>query len=315
MIKKGLSIAGGGFKGLMTAEFLRLLEEETGPLGEKFDVVSGTSVGSLIATGICLGTPMERIVELMLGGGEYIFPPEAIPLSGAAKKAFSSGKHDPGRLERIISSVTGDARLDDCETPIIISAVDLTSARAKVFKSGSLGGSPTDGKLLLSDLAMASAAAPTFFPPHKIGPKYYCDGGLFANAPDLPNAVELRKLCVTPNDYPRLLCVGTPDKDHALASSARTGKLRGIDWASLSDPVLLNQMMSAQMTFNKYCAEGILGPDCIADVSPVASHRQSEVLGLDVASADAKDTLFSIAHDAFEEFRNGKAKFLSEISR
>lgn len=34
-------------------------------------------------------------------------------------------------------------------------------------------------------MALATSAAPTFFPPHCIGDRIYLDGGLIANSPDI----------------------------------------------------------------------------------------------------------------------------------
>ena len=45
-----LSLAGGGYLGLYTAGVLADLEEQVGePLGRRFDLIAGTSVGGILA--------------------------------------------------------------------------------------------------------------------------------------------------------------------------------------------------------------------------------------------------------------------------
>jgi len=45
-----LSLAGGGFLGLYTAVVLEGLEERAGkPLGRRFDLLAGTSIGGLLS--------------------------------------------------------------------------------------------------------------------------------------------------------------------------------------------------------------------------------------------------------------------------
>lgn len=53
-----LSIDGGGIRGIIPAKWLEKLEESFGrPLHECFDLVAGTSTGSLVAAGIAAGIP------------------------------------------------------------------------------------------------------------------------------------------------------------------------------------------------------------------------------------------------------------------
>ncbi len=40
-------------------------------------------------------------------------------------------------------------------------------------------------EIKIVDVALATSAAPTYFPRHPIGPNEYVDGGLFANDPSL----------------------------------------------------------------------------------------------------------------------------------
>src|SRR5689334_377836 len=57
-----LSLAGGGYLGLYTACVLTELEERIGePLGRRFDLIAGTSVGGILAIALAFETPMRTV--------------------------------------------------------------------------------------------------------------------------------------------------------------------------------------------------------------------------------------------------------------
>ena len=65
-----LSLAGGGYLGLYTACVLAELEEMAGePLGRRFDLIGGTSVGGLLAIALAFEMPMWDLRELFLRHG------------------------------------------------------------------------------------------------------------------------------------------------------------------------------------------------------------------------------------------------------
>lgn len=54
-----LALAGGGYLGLYTATVLAALEERCGvPLGQRFDLIAGTSVGGILAVALAYEVPM-----------------------------------------------------------------------------------------------------------------------------------------------------------------------------------------------------------------------------------------------------------------
>ena len=59
---------------------------------------------------------------------------------------------------------------------------------------------PAHARVALSDAVIASAAAPLYFPAHRVAAlgREFVDGGLYANAPDLAALAELRRM------WPRL---------------------------------------------------------------------------------------------------------------
>ena len=75
-----LSIDGGGLCGLIPAEVLMLMEKQlddlTGvsrPLGERFDLIGGTSTGAILAAGLALGMPAQELRDFYVQYGPAIF--------------------------------------------------------------------------------------------------------------------------------------------------------------------------------------------------------------------------------------------------
>src|ERR1700722_15331694 len=69
-----LSLAGGGYRGLYTAQVIADLEEQLGaPIATRFDLIAGTSVGGILALALALEIPASRIVDLFTKHGQDIF--------------------------------------------------------------------------------------------------------------------------------------------------------------------------------------------------------------------------------------------------
>lgn len=307
-LKYVLSLGGGGYRGLFTIEFLRFLEADVGPLKGRLNLVAGTSAGSINAMGLAAGLSAEVIRDATLSFGESIFPPERIPFSGMLKQAVSH-KRDAARLKQSLSELLGTTKLGETKVPAVASAVDLTAGQPRIFCPSFLGG--RDDNVTLVDIVLASTAAPTYFPPHAIGPKLFVDGGLFANVPDLTAAVIATRATGWRSDQIRMLCVGTTFASTALAASAKTAALTGIDWGNPRNPILLQQIMSAQILFARECAQKIVGHEHYIAIDPAPSTDQEAVLGLDVATDAAKQTLQSMAQDSYEKFSREHARFIA----
>ena len=303
-----LSLGGGGYRGLFTIEFLAMLEEITGPLRDRVSLVAGTSAGSINAMGLAIGLPARTIRDKTVQLGSSVFPPERIPFQGFINQALKH-KRDPSLLKRALTEILGDWTLGQTVVPALGTAVDLTAGQPKIFKAKELGGQ--DDGIKLVDIVLASTAAPTYFPPHRIGPKTYVDGGLFANVPDLIAAIKSTSSTGWRRDRIRLLCIGTTLENVSMAASDRTASLTGIDWGNPKNPLLLQQIMGAQIRSARDIAKRIVGVENYISIDPSPSAAQQAVLGLDIATEDAKNTLLSMAHDAFTQFLDQHSDFVA----
>ena len=70
-----LALDGGGIKGTFTAAALAAWEKDSGRrVCEHFDLITGTSTGGILAIGLGLGLPAERILQFYREQGPRIFP-------------------------------------------------------------------------------------------------------------------------------------------------------------------------------------------------------------------------------------------------
>lgn len=104
-IVRVLSLDGGGAKGFYTLGVLREVEAMLGdkPLCETFDLVFGTSTGSIIAALIALGYRVKDINDLYR---------EHVPRITKPKKRYQKSK----ALEELANEVFGDKTFDAVKT-------------------------------------------------------------------------------------------------------------------------------------------------------------------------------------------------------
>ena len=192
MVRRILSIDGGGIRGVFPAAFLASLEEDLGePLHRYFDLIAGTSTGGIIAIGLALGLSAQEILSLYLSHGPKIFGQDRAGLAGFAQRrihdlkwAVVGPKYSAEPLRSALESVLGEKRIGDAKTRLFIPAWNGTTKKVYIYKTAHHERFDTDYKDLAIDAALATAAAPTYFPQHithnAVG---LVDGGLWANNP------------------------------------------------------------------------------------------------------------------------------------
>ena len=81
-----LALSGGGYLGVYTATVLAALEDQAGePLGRRFDLIAGTSVGGILAVALAYELPMRQMLSMFLNRGAQVFSPRALP-NGAVSR-------------------------------------------------------------------------------------------------------------------------------------------------------------------------------------------------------------------------------------
>ena len=196
---KILSIDGGGIKGLYSASILASFENKTGKnIADHFDMICGTSTGGLIAIGLANGMSAKDLVDLYTENGSKIFPTSNSNLIRgfqnsykSLRQIFFSNKHSVKPLKRILEDLFEDKTMKDATNLLCIPSFNLTNGQPKVFKkSGSQTEHFVDNTIKLVDIALATSAAPSYYPIHEHNNFLYTDGGVWANNPSLCGLLE-----------------------------------------------------------------------------------------------------------------------------
>lgn len=296
---QSLALTGGGFRGLFTARALQTIEDHTNtPIGKFFDLTCGTSIGGIVALAVAFEKPMSKVVEVFLAEGLNIFPEHDSPTTKIGKywdmyKHKGRPRYSTAPLRDAVTQILDkDATLGDALHPVAIPAVNVTQGRPQVFKTRHKAEWNRDWKLKAVDIALATAAAPTFFELAEVDGNLYADGGLFANAPDLVAIHEAEHFFGVPVEAQRLLSIGTTTKSYSV--SFESGRQFGIaDW--MEEQRLFSVTISSQQQFvDQLVAHRMDERYYRLDHEP--SQEQAKDLGLDVATEAAKKTLIALAH-------------------
>ncbi|XP_027368164.1 patatin-like protein 2 [Abrus precatorius] len=207
-----LSIDGGGIRGIIPGIILDFLETELQKLdgdhvrlADYFDVIAGTSTGGLVAAMLTAPNEHNRplfaaseIKDFYLKHGSKIFPQNKccnlflhiVKLSKALLGPRYNGKY----LHRLLKERLGDTKLHQTLTNVVIPAFNIKCLQPTIFSTFQLKKRP-DLNASLSDICIATSAAPTYLPPHYfetkdhtgkvIGKFDLVDGGVAANNPTM----------------------------------------------------------------------------------------------------------------------------------
>ena len=221
-----LALDGGGTRGVYSAQVLACIEELNGaPLRERFDLIAGTSTGSIIAGAAAAGIPMSRVVKLFEKESPRIFKRRRLG-------SFHIRSKYPRRsLERVVRSYVSDLTLGEIATPLMIMSSDISTGGVHVFKSRYLKdlGQPyvRDAGVVLSDAILASCAAPTYFDPVPVGDFRLADGGLWANNPSMIALTEALSKFGRSVEQLRILSIGTGHSVNLYSENRLWGLITG----------------------------------------------------------------------------------------
>lgn len=214
---KILSLDGGGVRGYLTASILANIEKclndgksEYVPLGKYFDIIVGTSTGAIIAGLLAKGETAVKVKEIYEKDMAFIFSDE---MKNSKLKIWSS-KYKKTNLEAKAKEYFGETTFarKDLVTNLLVTTVDITTAKPRFYKSDYFSKNSTRVDELLADAIVASASAPAYFPLSKEieYSSYLVDGGVVANNPSLVALIDGIKLQKQDGyDKTILLSVGT----------------------------------------------------------------------------------------------------------
>ena len=320
---KILSIDGGGIRGyipaLMLEELSRLLVKKgkSGDFADHFDIIAGTSSGSLTALGLSAPGLFENGQKEFSNRPEYsiseivnmyevrrtdIFP--QIPLAGIQtfKQAFHE-KYDDTGFRKVLTDLFGSRTIADSLTNVLISSYDLKSAKPVMIRNSLI--EKTRENFYMRDVARGSSAAPTFFEPYTMtslsGETEYCliDGAMAANNPSLCAYVEACQLYPKAHEF-IIYSFGTGRITHHW-DYKRAKKWGFLDWISpQNDTPLYSIMAGAQ----EQCVDSQVSSMPGVTYYRINPDIPAEKDDIDDASLDNMKFLKEIALQAIE--MNGK---------
>ena len=299
-----LALSGGGFLGLYSAAVLAEVEKVSArPVAESFDLLAGTSIGGIIALGLAAGKSAAEIQCAFEQHGQKIFskrPPPTTSLGSFRDllRATFSSKYKAEALRETVAAIVGpDTRIGDLKRPVIVPAVNLTKGKPQIFKTPHHPDFRFDLNLKVVDVALATAAAPTYFPLAEIEDSLFADGGLYANSPDILALHEATHFFKVREDVVKILSVGTTTAQFSFGHSKST-RFGIADW--FRGQRLMNVIISSQQKSVDYMLRHRLGGRYVR-LDAAQSKEQERILGLDVATVAAQKTIRALAAATAQE--------------
>ncbi len=273
MIKKILSIDGGGIKGVFPASFLSVIEETTGKkISDYFDLIVGTSTGGIIALGLGVGFSAKEILEFYEELGPEVFKGNRW---ARLLRSIGVSKYDNHALRKALEKKFTDKKLGESKNRLVIPSLNLENGEVHVYKTAHHERFQRDYKEKIVDVALATSAAPTYFPTYNSASGIpLVDGGLWANNPMGLAVVEAIGVLDWPRDQLKILSIGctTEALNIKLARRFPMGKAYwGFRVAGL--------FMSAQSSASLGTAQLLAGHQNVTRISPSVANGK---FGLDV---------------------------------
>lgn len=261
-----LAIDGGGIRGYYAAHVLKRVHETFGTnFSSEFDLITGTSTGSIIAAALALDIPIAQITRLYEKHGKAIFKPTFFSFGGLLRANYTQRI-----LLSVLSSEFGNKTLSDANTRLIIPSTDIGNGQVHVFKSSYSSDFKRDGTVKVAEAVLASCSAPKYFPPAFVDPYLLADGGLWANNPSLVAITEAMTRLDCPPDSIRLLSIGTGVARNYYPVNKRNGMwgfLTG--WGARS---FIEMLLNLQSTHAHNAVSLLLNKDQIVRVNFETDH-------------------------------------------
>jgi predicted acylesterase/phospholipase RssA len=184
--------------------------------------------------------------------------------------------------------VLGNNTLADSRLPLVIPSFDLGENRVYVFKTPHHPRLKRDWRVPLWQVAMATSAAPTYFPAYSLPGEHVrlIDGGVWANNPALVGVAEAVSMFEQPLDTIRVLSLGTT----APSGTRRRELDNGGFFQWLRSPNVVSVLLTGQSAGAFNAVQHLIGPSNAHRLDPPAP---AGLARLD--SADARDLVAKAA--------------------
>lgn len=298
---KILSLDGGGIKGVFTLGVLAKFEEFTGtPINDYFDLIVGTSTGGIIALGLGKGYTASDLLDFYTDMGKDIFSGSRLWNS---IKHWGFSKYQNNILRERLEEKFGDARIGESNIRLVIPSQNLDTGEVHLYKTAHHERFVDDYKERMVEVALATSAAPTYFPIFKSSDGLFLvDGGLYANNPIAIAAVEAIGILKWSIDDTRILSIGCTSEPINIKMAKKIG-LGKAYWASNSLKLIMMGQSSAAIGMAKHLTSNNV-------------YRINEIVSNGKFTLDGIDTIHNLKGLGYEkariEFQYIKNSFFSE---
>ena len=220
-----LSIDGGGIRGIFPAAFLAGLEKRYlggSSVAPYFDLIAGTSTGGIIAIGLAAGLKAAKLSSIYIERGCEIFPPFHSGLFQTMNRClkdfrqYFKYRYNRKALMRILCEVLGDRKFGQAQSRLCIPSFDGRYGEVYIFKTPHHPDFRKDARELMTKVAAATAAAPTFFQPLEAGGYIFVDGGVWGNNPVMVALVDALSCFSVPRERIRILSLGCGNNRYSV---------------------------------------------------------------------------------------------------
>ena len=304
-----LALSGGGYRSLYTATILAELEKNLGrPIASHFDLICGTSAGGMLALGLAAEIPASELKNLFEKNGSRIFGSRSLARRFLGR--WLTAKHDSTGLRQVLTELFQKQKIGDLKHRVLIPAVNYSTGLGQFFKTPHHSSFRMDHQMEIVDVALATAAAPVYFPLARNDRGVFADGGLVGNAPGLFGLHEVQTF-LAPGAVIRVLAIGTMTIGATVRGNANLDKGFGKWRGDLFDLVI-----SAQESSVDYMLRQALGENYLQIDDHMTPQQSQDVKALDRVSVGATNTLRdrgnhaaqrTLGNPLFEPFRNHQA--------
>lgn len=189
----GICFSGGGIKGAAHIGAIKALEEEN----LKFDYISGTSSGSIIATLYAAGYSSDEMLKFFKKYAKkikYVDPKNILILLinlFIKRKIVIKGFNEGTIIEKLLNKELNKKNIkniSDIKKELLIPSIDINTGEINVFISKENRAKYLDNIIYINNVNIgkavrASCSYPVVFSPCKIEGKQLVDGGLRENVP------------------------------------------------------------------------------------------------------------------------------------
>ena len=274
ILRRVLTIDGGGIKGVFPAAFLAEIEDRIGePIYDYFDLIAGTSTGGILAIGLGLGLTAGELLQLYKEFGSRIF--QSRMLTSNLRRLLRA-KYSLEPLRDIVGKAFGGRLLGHSRKRVLVPALDLAAERVYIYKTAHHPRLTNDYKLPAIEVALATVAAPTYFPIH-VSPEGvpYIDGSMWARNPLGLAVIEAIGVLDWPRDEIRVLSLGCTST-HLNVSWQKRISLGASYWGARIADVFMKAQSSSAIAM----AHTLIGSHSVFRISPDTSSQRFTLDGV-----------------------------------